>query len=63
MKVKDIISKCRLRDTKITILDCGDVIKETTAVEAKEEMDFMQRTLTTWEIKDDRFIIWVKPVK
>jgi hypothetical protein len=63
MKVKDIIAKCRLRDTSIVFLENGKVIEESvmSKLYIKEEPPIMLRTLNSWEIKDNKFIIWVKP--
>jgi hypothetical protein len=63
MKVRDIISKCRLKDTQIEFVENGKVIENTTMEQLwnKKEPQIMSRTLNTWEVKDNKFRIWIKP--
>lgn len=64
MKIKEVVSKCRLKDTVIVFIENGKTIEETTMEKLcrKDQPLIMERTLNSWEVKDNRFIIWVKPL-
>ena len=65
MKVRDIISKCRLADTVITFIEKGNFVDEQLMKNlwSKDEPAIMKRTVNCWEIKDDRLVIWIKPLQ
>ena len=72
MKVKDLVSKVRIADTHIELVENGKVFAITDMKtlmkyyqDAKQKMELpvMDRTVNTFEIKNNALVIWVKPLE
>ena len=62
MKVKEIVNKCRIANTQIVFLENGKEIDRKIMKSITDDYSLMDRTLNTWEIKDNSMIIWIKPL-
>jgi len=71
MKVKDLVSKIRIAKTPIEFLENGKLIVKSDMEtlmkyyeKVTEQTDYavMDRTINTFEIKNDTLVIWVKPI-
>jgi len=65
MKVKDIVNKVKIIETPIDIIENNKIIKESNSklLLKKEENEIMNRTVTCIDVKNNKFIIWVKPIE
>lgn len=64
MKVKEVINKIKIIETPVTIIENNKVIKESDSKKLlrKEEKEITERTISCIDVKDNKFIIWIKPV-